>query len=239
MDQLTDLAERAVVSGDRQSARRIAQAVLRADPGNVRARTIQHVAEQSAPAEGDIRLVQPESLDGDSLLNQVGSGSTLLDQVEQERRVIAEMISKEIENAVIDARSAMSSDPRMAIQDLKLSLESVRRAPDLDAAKRAELIDKLQTALKEARYQASLKDEIDRQREEELASLRERKLLNDRLARNIEKEKQLMNRFNALIDETRYLEAFSSSSAIGGFLLIGGIPLREILNVILCCSHVT
>ncbi|MCH7752105.1 MAG: VWA domain-containing protein, partial [Planctomycetes bacterium] len=207
MDQLTDLAERAVVSGDRQSAGRIAQAVLRADPGNVRAQTVQHVAEEAVPAEGDIRLVQPESLDGDSFLNRVGSGSTLLDQVEQERRVIAEMISKEIENAVIDARSAMSSDPRMAIQDLKLSLESVRRAPDLDAAKRAELISKLQTALKEARYQASLKDEIDRQREEELASLRERKLLNERLARNVEKEKQLMNRFHALIDETRYLEA--------------------------------
>ena len=206
VDQLTELAERAVTSGDQRSAGRIAQAVLRADPGNVRAQTVQHVAEQS---DEGLRLVQPESVDADdtSLIEEVATGSTLLDQVEQERRVIAEMLSKEIENGVIDARSAMSSNPRKAIQDLKLSLESIRRAPDLDAAKRAELISKLQTALKEARFQASLKDEIDRQREEELASLRERKLLNERLARSVEKEKQLMSRFNALIDETRYLEA--------------------------------
>lgn len=209
MDQLTDLAERAVVSGDRQSAVKIAQAVLRADPANVRAQTVQHVAEEAVPMEGDILLIQPEVMEIEdvSLIDEVASAPTLLDQVEQERRVIAEMLSKEIENAVIEARSTMSSDPRTAIQDLKLSLDSIRKAPDLDAAKRAELIDKLQTALKEARYQASLKDELDRQREEELASIRERKLLNDRLARNIEKEKQLMSRFNALMDEGHYLEA--------------------------------
>ena len=209
LDDLTNLAERAVATGDRQSAVQIAQTVLRADPGNVQARTVQFVAEADEIVEEDVRLVDPdevEALDED-LLDEVASGGTLLDQVEQERRVIAQIISKEIENAVIDARSTMSSDPRLSIQNLKLSLDSVRRAPDLDAGKRAELIDKLQTALKEARYQASLKDEIDRQREEELAAVRERKLLNDLLLRNIEKEKQLMDRFNALIDEARYTEA--------------------------------
>ena len=203
VDQLTELAERAATSGDQHSAGQIAQAVLRVDPGNVRAQTVQHVAED------EIRLVQPEAMLAEEvgLLDDVATGTTLLDQVEQERRVIAEMLSKEVENGVIDARTAMSSNPRKAIQDLKLSLESIRRAPDLDAAKRAELISKLQTALKEARYQASMKDEIDRQREEELASLRERKLLNERLALRIEKEKQLFSRFEALIDEQRYLEA--------------------------------
>jgi len=209
VDQLTDLAERAATSGDQQTAGRIAQAVLRVDPGNVRAQTVQHVADEQASSEENILLVPPNTgiVEDVNLLEEVADSSTLLDKVEQERRVIAEMLSKEVENGVIDARTTMSSDPRKAIQDLKLSLESIRRAPDLDAAKRAELISKLLTALKEARYQSSLKDETDRLRQEELASIRERKSLNERLARNIEKEKQLMSRFDALIDEGKYLEA--------------------------------
>ncbi len=47
-DQLTMLAERAVASGDRVAAGRIAQAVLRTDPGNVQARTVQNVVSGAA-----------------------------------------------------------------------------------------------------------------------------------------------------------------------------------------------
>jgi len=34
-----------------------------------------------------------------------------------------------------------------------------------------------------------------------------------------------------------FSRSFSKSSAIGGFLLVGGIPLRGVLNVMLCPSH--
>ena len=209
MDSLTMLAERALLTGDRQSAGRIAQTVLRADAGNVQARTVQNVVIQESVSPGDVQLVMPEETVAadEGVLEATASGGSLLDQVQQERRVFAEMLAKEVENSTIEARRKMSSDPRTAIQDLKLSLESVRRAPDLEASKRAELVSKLESALKEARYQSSLKDELDRLREEELAAARERKFLNDKLARDIEKEKQLMNRFEALIDERRYLEA--------------------------------
>jgi len=247
MDQLTRLAERAIVAGDHQAAQRITQAVLKADPGNVQARTVQFVAEQvgpadelggapvtqgvgaveqiaplpvQAPATGDIILTQPQEqvLPGNAiyeavpvvesgLLDQVTGGGQFLDQVEQERRVFVEMLKKEIQNTLIDARAQMATNPQLAIQDLKLSLESVLRVANLDAGSRAELTSKLRSALKEAHYQASLKAELDRQREEELASSRERKVINERLTRKIEREKQLMNRFNALIDERRYNDA--------------------------------
>ncbi len=174
-----------------------------------------------APVEGDISLVQqpaeqvvpgtvvfePAPTLGSGLLDQVVGGGEFLDQVEQERRVFVDMLRKEIQNTLIDARAQMTTNPQVAIQDMKLALESVQRVADLDAGKRAELVSKLRSALKEAHYQASLKDELDRQREEQLAASQSQKLTNERLTRGIEREKQLMSRFNALTDERRYTEA--------------------------------
>lgn len=242
MDQLTRLAERAVALGDHETAKRIADAVLDSDPGNVQARTVQFAVEQPGPVDqlgesilvepaaqsaaptpvaapsGDISLVQQEvvqgpivtelpPMTGGGLLDEMVEGGELLDRVEQERRVFVEMLSKEIQNTLIDARSQISTNPKLAIQDLKLALESTQRVADLDAGKRAELVSKLRGALKEAYYQASLKEELDRQREEQLAASRAQKLANERLTRRIEREKQLMDRFNALVDERRYIEA--------------------------------
>ena len=232
MDQLTELAERAVSVGDHQAAVRIAKAVLRSDPSNVRAQTIQHVSEGEPvdPTEvrkdisdsDGVRVAQVEGevliLEGDlapvtvvepqeTLLEEVARDGVFLDQVERERRVFAEMLSKEVQNAVVEARDTMSSDPQSVMQNLKVVLDGVQRASDLDAAKRAELVDKLRTTLKEAGYQVTLKDERDREREEELAASQARKLLNERLTRRIEREKQLLARFNALVDDQQYLEA--------------------------------
>ena len=79
------------------------------------------------------------------------------------------MLRREIENTVIDARKTMSDDPQTAMQDLKLALQNVERAPELSPDVRAQLIDKLQIALREAQHQAVIKDELDAAREEELA----------------------------------------------------------------------
>jgi len=226
MDQLTALAQRAVAVGDHEAAKRIAESVLRADPGNFQARTVQHVVEELAPARdkaaapGDLILTQPDSaeitsnLEESSLLEQLPRDGAFLDQVEEERRVYAEMLDKEIQNTVINARKTMTSDPQAALQDLKLALDNIRRAAELDAGKRSELISKLQTSLKEAHHQASMKDELDRLREENLAAARETKLLNERLTRKQEREKQLMDRFGSLIDERRYEEAIEVAQIV-------------------------
>lgn len=239
MNSLTKLAERAYATGDRQSAGRIAQTVLRADAGNVRAQTIQNVVRETLPDGDSVRMVAPAGVDvgDDSLLEATASGGSLLDQVEQERRVMVEILQKEVENAVIDARRMMSTAPDAAIQDLKLSLESVRLAPDVEASKRSELVSKLQAALKEARYQASLKDELDRLREEELAAVREQKFLNDRLARDLEKKKQLMNRFEALMDERRYLEALEVADIVEEVDPGNVVPRSASLNAQLKRAH--
>ena len=138
MDQLTRIAERAVAAGDRRAARRITQAVLRADPGNAQARTVQLVIEEAGPFEeltgsptvepagpsvdaelaagqqgvvvlqGDLQGNAPLQIEGvpaevgsvvdNGLLGEVARDGVFLDEVEQHRRVFAEMLSKEIQN---------------------------------------------------------------------------------------------------------------------------------------------
>jgi hypothetical protein len=244
VDNLTDLAERAITTGDLQGAQAAAQAVLRRDPGNVKAQTIERAVlrqrTQASPvlqrsaAEGqsnDLNLVRPAptlpappaagEAPADvafpapgSLTDRFAPEGELLDELEQRRRVFGQMLRREIENIVIDARRTMSTDPQTAIQDLKLALQNVERAPELSPEMRAALIDKLQIALREAQRAAVIKDDLDAAREEELAAARERRLLNERLAREREKEKQLVDRFSALVDEQRFDEALDVAAIV-------------------------
>lgn len=250
VDGLTDLAERAIATGDVEAAQVASQTILARDPGNVKAQTVQRlvqkqrtqarpVAQATSPAsaaapadsdEGDLNLVRqaqvlprPEDMPIDegavlpapgSLTDRFAPEGELLDELEQNRRVFGQMLRREIENVVIDARRAMSDEPATAIQNLKLALENVERAPELNPDMRAQLIDKLQIALREAQRAAINKDELDAAREEQIAAARERRLLNDRLARDREKEKQLVDRFGALIDELRFDEALDVAATL-------------------------
>ena len=188
IDSLTDVAERAVETGDMQGAQVAAKLALARDPGNIKAKTVQQVIEKqqvpakaaaqttnaaasgpaaapraavippqppapaAAPAAGnDLSLVrQPAVLppqpaaaaDQDlpapvqappapgSLTDQFSGSGALLDQVEQNRRVYGQMMRREIENTVNDARKVMGDDPQTAIQNLKLALQNVERAPN-------------------------------------------------------------------------------------------------------------
>jgi uncharacterized protein with von Willebrand factor type A (vWA) domain len=251
VDGLTDLAERAVATGDMQAAKVAAQTILARDPGNVKAQTVQRLVDKQGPLakpvaqvtppqpadeaaeNGDLNLVRQPLPPPDeplppqsniqapavfpapgSLTDRFEPEGELLDETEQQRRVFAQMMRREIENVVIEARRTMSDDPEAAIQDIKLALENVRRAPELNPDMRAQLVDKLQIALREAQRQAIIKDELDAAREEQLAAARERRLLEDRLARNREKEKQLVDRFDALIDELRFDEALDVAATL-------------------------
>lgn len=287
VDGLTDIAERAISVGDDKSAMRIANAVLRRDPGNLRAQTVQRVVRKGGIAQrqaADLqdgtkvhRLAQqPEVLDapptlegdfggdlfgeevvdsqpaaaqpveaqpepagqmiiGDSVVVQPqiveestgAAGSQLLDQViegnyppasavtdgvflsgvERRNNLFGQMLEKEVQTVITKARDQMTTAPDQAIQELKLAMQNVENAPELLANVRASLVDRIETALREASRAAVFKTEIDRQREEAAAAARERMLLLNRLDQQREREKQLMARFNSLMDERRYAEA--------------------------------
>lgn len=274
-DSLTEMAERAVAAGDLAGAGQIADAVLRRDPGNLRAQTVQRVVQRRGEENPDdlnmIRTAQLEELDapaagtGDLFAdpaddNEIAVGDPViidnfqspaaaassptappqagamiddfefsgevyppagavtdgvfLDSIERKNKVFAQMLEKEVQSIISSARDIMSSSPDTAIQDLKLAMQSVRNAPELLANVRASLVDRLETALQQASRSAALKTELDRELEEVKAAARERRLLLDRLEQKREREKQLMARFNALMDEKRYIEAQEVASIV-------------------------
>lgn len=245
VEDLTNLAERAVSLGDRESAEHIAEAILRREPGNTRARTIQNWAQREdeaapvapkgaqgpgpvaddgelnlvrvaqapeimpTPSEAESLLLGPESgemIDGVPARDAVIDGSYLT-EVDRQNRIFSEMLEKEVEVAIANARDTMRTSPAVASQNLKLMLENVRRASQLVPEVRAQLIDRLQNVLQETARAATVEAELRQEAEQRAAMLREQRMINDRLLRQIEKEKQLIARMNALLDENRYEEA--------------------------------
>jgi tetratricopeptide (TPR) repeat protein len=259
IDGLTDLAERAVATGDVQAAQVAAKAVLARDPGNIKAKTVQRIAErprtqaiqvaQAAPVpaatpSNELNLVRSAQAPGaplpppagqpaadqtapvpGSLTDRFAPQGQLLDEVEQRRRAKGQMMRREVENAAINARRIMADDPQTAIQNLKLTLHYVEQAGDVSPDLRAQLTDKLQIALREAQYQASIKDERDALRQEEQAAGREWRMLNDKLLRDREKEKQLVARFGALINEGHYDDALKVAATIDEVDPVGPTPV--------------
>ncbi len=96
-------------------------------------------AQVTVPPPVDVEVVPPaEGFPEDgSLTDQFADEGALLDEVQEQRRVFQQLMRREIENVVIDARRRMSDDPDAAIQDLKLAMQNVERSPELSADVRA------------------------------------------------------------------------------------------------------
>lgn len=247
-ERLTKIAEQAVAMGDTTGAAKISQAVLKRDPGNLRAQTVQ----QSNTEEGlslvrtaqlevvEAAPVQPLATPTEVIADpNITDGAIVappadaypapsapvyedqgyyppagvvvdgrfLNSIERNRSVMAQLLEKEVQNAIADAREMMTRDPEQAIQSLKLMKQSIEQAPELVASVRAGLIDKLQSALRQADRASVTKDELDREAQENLAAAQEQRLLLDRMAQRRERMKQLVERLNALLDERRFAEA--------------------------------
>jgi hypothetical protein len=130
-----------------------------------------------------------------------------LESVEQQRRLITAQVRAEVENDLREARALMESDPASVQQSLKLLLERVDRVPELPAETRASLRGKLEAGLREANRRAATKDIIDVEVAKERAAAMDRLRIAEGLVRDQEKLKQLMDRFDSLMDEGRYTAA--------------------------------
>ncbi len=110
------------------------------------------------------------------------------------------------------ARDQMREEPEDAIRRLKILMEDVERAVDASPEARIELRRSLQFALQEA---SRMQVELDARRsleEENRAIAQDRLALLDDLERQQDTIKNLLSRFNTLLDEgrfdaTRYLDA--------------------------------
>ena len=88
-----------------------------------------------------------------------------------------------------------------------MTLERVRKAPELSAEVRAQLQGQLETALRESARRSVEKDQRDIELEQTRAPADERLRIVQSLERRQEKLRQLMDRFDSLMSEGRYLLA--------------------------------
>jgi len=131
----------------------------------------------------------------------------LLETVEQHNRVVTQQVETDAVMAMRRARQIMRSDPAAVNEELKLLLGQVLRTPELRAEVRSTLRSKLEAALREASRVAATKDILDHQQQEAQAAALDRLRIGQNLDRKQEKLKQLMDRFDSLMDEGRYIAA--------------------------------
>lgn len=128
----------------------------------------------------------------------------LLANVEQERRVLAGKVRAEVDLALSSAGRLMGENPAQVEQDLKLVLEGIDQTPELDADLRGRLRRQVTSAIREARIKKGAADQRAAEALENKAAARDLERLNAQLTGDEQRLKQLVERFNALLDEQRF-----------------------------------
>jgi hypothetical protein len=214
--ELTKLGGYALLRGDVDGAQRTLDAALKVDPLNTEAEVLQN-------AIGKYRVAQTEEGEarpGDDSSLRLGGASAdpsadLLEYLdrqpgadlsdfEQQRRVRAQVVQEEVLNQLAQIRRL---PPERATQELKLLLESVRQATEIEMDVRNQLSARIRSAIREA---SRLEFEEEEQRaiaEESRAAAQEARRIAEELGRRDERLKQLMERFNSLMVEGRYQDA--------------------------------
>jgi hypothetical protein len=214
-EQLAELGGHALRTGDLSSARSAATAAVARDPGNPHAVAVldatDKLAAAPAGAEASLSLInlQADGASGaaDLFREFEGDSGAFLDKVETEKRVQSEAIQAEVETGLSEARRKMSSDPEIARQALKVLLERVDTEPDLGAEVRSQLSGRIQSALREAgRIRVEVENRRTHAEENKAAAVEADRLVED-LARKRQKIKQLLDRFNALLEEGNFYSA--------------------------------
>ena len=212
---LTKLGRNALRAGDSDGALKVAEAVLKRDPNNPQAQLIRDAAKRDGADDADLRLVNLQDpgaggappAAGRGLLAEVQGEGLFLNQVENIQQVQEQKIKTEVEQALNKAREQMGTQPEGAKRDLKIWLETIERSPDLGPDTRAQLKNQIESAIREAGRRAVEVAARVAQAEENRAAADERQQLVEETARTRQKVKQLMDRFNSLMDEGRYQEA--------------------------------
>ena len=140
--------------------------------------------------------------------DELGAGLELFNEGNK-RAVQTQIIKSEVEDSLKRNRDLMATQPDVSQANLKLMLENVERAPDLDVGVKAQLRDQLETAIRTAAQRKIVKDAQDQVAAEAKANAVERQRRLDALERRQDKLRQIMERFGSLMEEGRYAEASS------------------------------
>jgi hypothetical protein len=131
----------------------------------------------------------------------------LLLQVGEERRVLAGRLQAQVESGLASARKLLPHNPAQVEQELKLILENIDRAPDLNAELRHQLRQQVASAIREARRDKVTADQRTADAQSNRAAAQELERLSERMDNQQQQIKQLVDRFNSLLDERRYKPA--------------------------------
>ncbi|MEC9096519.1 MAG: hypothetical protein VX776_07810, partial [Planctomycetota bacterium] len=212
VDGLNTVGLHALRTGDVKGAIEVADEVLRKDPSNTEAKAIKGAA-QRGPITTEIALVQdtqPAPPAGGNAFVLDGSGEvdttledppSFLENVENERKVLAGKLQAVVENGLREARDLMGRSPEKAIQELKLLLEQVDSATDVDGETRQQLRKQIEDAIRETGARQVDVDEQKMLAQSREANAQRLKNLADETARKQELITSLMEKFNVLMDE--------------------------------------
>ena len=226
-EELTKLGHAALATGDIAGAISAAEAALARDPNHPGAKALKAAAEKVAAAKGTVGMTEkneektyfvafeaPVGAEADegrsALIDEVlaeRGGKGFLDEIEADRKVQEGRIKALVEKDLEDARTEMGTNPDGAQQHLKESGELVKLSPALSAEVRNQLLSQIQNAIREAQRQSSVvKERIAREKEKEAQAREQQRILRD-LDLRTQKLKQVMDRFDALMEEGNYQEA--------------------------------
>src|SRR5262249_54359616 len=151
------LGNEALASGNFVGAEKVALAALARDPGNPEATAIRQAARKGMTVgkpqpttEQDLKLTglsQPTAPSG-LLAEVLAEPPGFLGRVDEERRVLTGRLQAEVDNALSTARKMMVTNPDQVENDLKLTLESIERTPELDPEIRAQLRRKVENTIR-------------------------------------------------------------------------------------------
>ncbi|MFM8952918.1 MAG: VWA domain-containing protein, partial [Planctomycetaceae bacterium] len=197
---LAELSKQAEASGAHASAVRLAEASLRRDPDNPQAAVVRLAAARQAeelPAGEPIAPPKP----GWQPPARTAEDDSDLDDTEAMREVRAQQLEQETAIRIRDARQLLSTDPDRARDLLKEAQQLVRDSADLAPGDRDRLLRQLEGRIRESIVRSRAKLECDLAAERKAAIGRERDRLNTELQRREERIKQLVERYNALVEE--------------------------------------
>ncbi len=176
-DNLAQLGQQAFALGQLDEAKQLAAQAARLDPLNPRADVLRSALEKRKPGAGaqpkamavaplnagpkPLRLASQASAAPAPAEPEEEAEGDLLNEVEEQQRVYVQFLRTQVQNTVNEASKMTGYDPENAINMLKLTLETVNQAPELDPAVRSQLRDKIEAALQIASRQALVKSEND------------------------------------------------------------------------------
>ncbi|MCE9544987.1 MAG: VWA domain-containing protein [Planctomycetia bacterium] len=206
---LTRLGENALAMKNYGAAQRLAKQALATDPENANAQTVAGAADKALQAmAGAPRSGAPELAGGDEMLQNLPPPSTdQISQVQKRLDIATQILKADVKESLEKARKMMGTDPKTAENDLKLMLDTVRNTQDVSADVKSQLLNQIANAAHEASRLAVIQSEETRRAEESKALRSERQRLIERTAREEERLRQLMERYESLVKEGRYDEA--------------------------------